>query len=504
MADTGGTSERVTIGVPKETVAGERRVALVPETVRALSKAGAAVVVEHDAGAAASYSDAAYEDAGAEIAPDAGALYDRADVVTRVQAPQYGDGVDEVAQLRPGSTIIAFLAPLMRHDLVRALAARGVDAFSMDAIPRTTRAQAMDALSSQSTVAGYKAVIMAADQIGKMFPLLMTAAGTIRPVRVLIIGAGVAGLQAIGTARRMGAVVEAYDARAVVKEQVESLGAKFVEIDTGEDLAGAGGYAKQASEDVIRKQQAGLADACARADIVITTALVPGKPAPLLVTADAVERMPLGSVVVDLAGETGGNCELTRPGETTVAHGVTIMSPLNLPAEVPVHASQMYAKNVQNLLGLMIKDGRFTPDVSDDIIAGTWIVRDGEIVNERTRSAMGLPSLTPPEPGPAPVPEPDSATAEPEAAPEAEASGETPAAEAESVLDGAGPRLVEGPLPEEPPAEPDTRHRPGEQLPDAALPREETQAYGFPSGDDGRVAPSRVGDGDNEKGEGPA
>ncbi len=500
MSDSGGTSERVTIGVPKETIAGERRVALIPETVRALSKAGVAVVVEHDAGAAASYSDAAYQEAGAEIVPDAGALYGRADVVTKVQAPQQGDGVDEVAQMRPGSTIIAFLAPLIRHDLVRALAERGVDAFSMDAIPRTTRAQAMDALSSQSTISGYKAVVMAADEIGKMFPLLMTAAGTIRPVRVLIIGAGVAGLQAIGTARRMGAVVEAYDARAVVKEQVESLGAKFVEIDTGEDLAGAGGYAKQASADVIRTQQAGLADACAKADVVITTALVPGKPAPLLVTADAVERMPLGGVVVDLAGETGGNCELTKPGETTVAHGVTIMSPLNLPAEVPVHASQMYAKNVQNLLALMVKEGRFVPDAQDDIIAGTWIVRDGEIVNERTRGAMGLPSFAPAEPQTPPEPAPA-----PDAAPESEAPVEPAAAEAAPADADEAPRLVEAP-PADEAADSGARHRLGEQLPEPARPGEETQAYGFPSGDDGHVTPSRVGDRErgNEMGEGQA
>ena len=325
MSDSGGTSERFTIGVPKETAAGERRVSLLPDTVRALTRGGVAVLVESGAGTAASHSDAAYQEAGAEIVPDSATLYSRANLVTKVQAPQLGDGVDEVSQLRPGSTIVAFLAPLVRHDLVRALAGRGVDAFSMDAIPRTTRAQSMDALSSQSNIAGYKAVVMAADEIGKIFPLLMTAAGTIRPVRVLIIGAGVAGLQAIGTARRLGAIVEAYDARAVVKEQVESLGAKFVEIDTGEDLAGAGGYAKQASEDVIHKQQAGLADAASKADVVITTALVPGRPAPLLITADAVHRMPLGSVIVDLAGETGGNCELTKPGETITVHGVTIM-----------------------------------------------------------------------------------------------------------------------------------------------------------------------------------
>lgn len=496
MSDSGGTSERFTIGVPKETIAGERRVSLIPETVRALSKAGVSVLVETGAGAAASHSDAAYQEAGAEIVADSATLFGRADLVTKVQAPQHGNDIDEVSQLRPGSTIIAFLAPLIRHDLVRALAERRVDAFSMDAIPRTTRAQSMDALSSQSTISGYKAVVMAADQIGKMFPLLMTAAGTIRPVRVLIIGAGVAGLQGIGTARRMGAMVEAYDARAVVKEQVESLGAKFVEIDTGEDLAGAGGYARQASEDVIRKQQEGIADACAKADVVITTALVPGKPAPLLITADAVQRMPLGSVIVDLAGETGGNCALTKPGETITIHGVTIMSPLNLPAEVPVHASQMYAKNVQNLLALMIKDGRFVPDTKDDIVEGTWIVRQGEIVNERTRGAMGLPSLHPPEPPPAPEPAPPDVTLAPPPAPGERAAGapETPAPVDQSPEAGRLRELSARPdiAPPSGPGEPGARHRLGEPAPDSARPGEPTQDYGFPSASGGREVPDRA------------
>lgn len=413
MTDSGTAPRGVVLGVPREVVAGERRVALTPETVQRLARDGATVLIESGAGEAASFLDAEYETAGASIVPDAAALYERADVVLKVQAPRTGgqDGnvPDEVGRLRSGTTLIAFLAPMVNHDLVRALAERGVNAMSMDAIPRTTRAQSMDALSSQSNIAGYKAVVVGANHLGKIFPLLMTAAGTIRPARVLILGAGVAGLQAIGTARRLGAVVEAYDVRPVVKEQVESLGAKFVEVDTGEDLSGTGGYAREASADTQRRQQEALADACARADVVVTTALVPGRPAPKLVPATTVERMHSGSVIVDLAGEAGGNCELTKPGETTVAHGVTIVSPLNLPAEVPVHSSQMYAKNMQNLLGLMLKDGQFTLNFDDDIVRGTCIVRDGEVVHEGTRNAMGLAA---PEPA---QPEADTAPAEPAA-----------------------------------------------------------------------------------------
>ena len=426
MTDSGTAPRGVVLGVPREVVAGERRVALTPETVQRLARDGATVLIESGAGEAASFLDAEYESAGASIVPDAATLYERADVVLKVQAPRTGgqdtDTPDEVARLRSGTTLIAFLAPMVNHDLVRALAERGVNALSMDAIPRTTRAQSMDALSSQSNIAGYKAVVVGADHLGKIFPLLMTAAGTIRPARVLILGAGVAGLQAIGTARRLGAVVEAYDVRPVVKEQVESLGAKFVEVDTGEDLSGTGGYAREASAETQRRQQEALADACARADVVVTTALVPGRPAPKLVPATTVERMHPGSVIVDLAGEAGGNCELTKPGETTVAHGVTIVSPLNLPSEVPVHSSQMYAKNMQNLLGLILKDGQFTINFDDDIVRGTCIVRDGEIVHEGTRTAMGL---TAPEPAQPEAAETTSDSPQPEAA---AIEGETPAA----------------------------------------------------------------------------
>jgi NAD(P) transhydrogenase subunit alpha len=291
--------------------------------------------------------------------------------------------------MRPGTTLIAFLQPMVNLDLVRQLLQRRITAFSMDAIPRTTRAQYMDALSSMATVAGYKAVLLAADHTAKFFPLLTTAAGTIPPAKVLVIGAGVAGLMAIGTARRLGAVVEAYDARAVVKEQVESLGAKFVVIDTGADLAGAGGYAREATEDILQKQQAGLAARAARSDVVITTAAVPGRPAPRLIPASTVEQMAPGGVIVDLAAETGGNCELTVPGQIVERHGVTIIGITNLPSTIPVHASQMYSKNIQNLLGLMIAgDGTFTIDMNDDIVAQTIISHNGELLHQGTQARL--------------------------------------------------------------------------------------------------------------------
>jgi NAD(P) transhydrogenase subunit alpha len=399
-----------TIGVPTEILPGENRVSLIPETVGRLVKQGARVLVQAGAGERSYFLDEAYVAVGAEIVPDARSLYERSDLVLKINRPQQGqDGVDEVALLRAGAALIAFLYPMLNPDLARALADKGVTAFSMDAIPRTTRAQYMDALSSMSTVAGYKAALLAADHLAKFFPLLMTAAGTIAPAKVLIIGAGVAGLQAIGTCRRLGAVVEAYDARPVVKEQVESLGAKFVEIDIGAgDTQTAGGYAREMTADEFRRQQEGLAARAAQVDAVITTALIPGRPAPLLITEDAVRGMRPGSVVVDLAGETGGNCALSVPGETVVRNHVTIMAPLNLPASIPVHASQMYAKNLQNLLALLLsKDGRFAPDWSDDIVAATVITRDGEVVHEGTRKRLGLESLTPPAtPPPAPTPEP--------------------------------------------------------------------------------------------------
>lgn len=398
----------VLIGVPKETMAGETRVSLIPETITRLVSAGMDVYVEAGAGEGSSISDDEYITAGATVVADAAALYDKANLVIKVQAPSYGDASSsEVTAMLPDTTLIAFLAPLANHDLVRALADQRITSFSMDAVPRITRAQSMDAISAMTTITGYKSVLMAANYLPKFFPLLMTAAGTIRPAKVLIIGAGVAGLQAIATARRLGAVVEAYDTRPVVKEQVESLGAKFVEIDTGsKDTQDAGGYARSATEEELRLQQEGLNAHVADSDVVITTALVPGRPAPKLIPASAVEGMRTGSVIVDLAAETGGNCDLTVSGEIVVREGVTIIGQLNLPATMPVHASQMYARVIQNLLGLLVKDGQLDVNLADDVIKGMCITRNGEIIHEMTRKAMKLDGLPEAEPAPvaAPVP----------------------------------------------------------------------------------------------------
>ena len=389
----------MTIGVPKEVASGEKRVSLIPDTVARLIANGVDILVEAGAGEGSWISDDEYVAAGATIAPDARSLYERAQLIVKVQAPvREGPSGDEVALMQPGTSLVSFLAPLVHHDLVKSLAERGVTTFAMDAVPRITRAQSMDALSAMSTIGGYKAVLMAADRLPKFFPLLMTAAGTIVPAKVLVIGAGVAGLQAIATARRLGAVVEAYDARPVVKEQVESLGAKFVEIDTGsKDAEAAGGYARAATEEELRLQQEGLNRHVAKSDVVITTALVPGRPAPRLIPASAVEEMRTGSVIVDLAGEAGGNCELTVPGETVVREGVTIFAPLNIPSLMPVHASQMYARVVQNFLGLLIQDGQIAVNLDDAIIKGMCITRDGEIIQEQTRQVMNLDAEPEPE-----------------------------------------------------------------------------------------------------------
>jgi NAD(P) transhydrogenase subunit alpha len=385
MEGNAPTAIKPTLAVPRETAANERRVALTPDAVKKYTGSGLKVLIEKGAGEGALISDDAYAEAGAEIASNAEALYGQADLVLKVQKPE----PTEIDQMKPGAALIAFLQPMVNLDLVRQLTRRNITAFSMDAIPRTTRAQYMDALSSMATVAGYKAVLLAADHSAKFFPLLTTAAGTIPPAKVLIIGAGVAGLMAIGTAKRLGAVVEAYDARAVVKEQVESLGAKFVVIDTGADLAGQGGYAKEATEDILRKQQEGLGAKAAKSDVVITTAAVPGRPAPRLIPASSVEQMAPGSVIVDLAAETGGNCELTEPGKIVVRHGVTIIGITNLPSTVPVHASQMYSKNIQNLLALMIgKDGSFTIDMNDDIVNQTIITAEGHVIHQGTLARM--------------------------------------------------------------------------------------------------------------------
>jgi NAD(P) transhydrogenase subunit alpha len=362
------------VGVPKETASGERRVALVPDSVGRLATAGVEVCVESEAGREAAFLDAAYEEAGAQIVADA---FAEADILCKVQRPSE----EEVARLREGQALVAFLQPLTSPELVGALAERRVTAFSMDSIPRITRAQPMDALSSQSTAAGYKAVLLAAVHLGKFFPMLTTAAGTIAPARVLVLGAGVAGLQAIATARRLGAVVSAFDVRPVVKEQVESLGAAFLELDV-EGAEGVGGYAVALAADQHEREQELIARHVGESDAVITTALIPGRPAPVLITAEAVRGMRPGSVVVDIAAEAGGNCESTEPGGTVVRDGVTIVGETNLAATMPVHASQMYSRNVWTLLDHLVTDGELVLDFDDEITRETCITHEGRILKE--------------------------------------------------------------------------------------------------------------------------
>jgi H+-translocating NAD(P) transhydrogenase subunit alpha len=378
------------IGVPKETAEGERRVAMVPEVVGKLSRlgdadgAGLGVIVERAAGAAALIPDRQYEEAGARLADDAGAVYE-ADVVVKVAPPS----PDEIGRLRSDGVLIGFLQPLTNGEAVRAIAQTGVTSFAMEAIPRISRAQSMDALSSQANIAGYRSALIGAQELGRFYPMLMTAAGTIRPATVLILGAGVAGLQAIATARRLGAVVQGFDVRAAVKEQVESLGAHFLEFDLGGDLEGAGGYARELTPEQQARQQDLMAEAIGKVDVVITTAAVPGRRAPVLVTEEAVKLMKPGSVIVDLAAESGGNCELTEPGETVLRHDVKILGPLNVPSTMAEHASQLYARNIESLLGLMIREGSLELDFDDEVIAGACITRGGEIVHEGAKQAAG-------------------------------------------------------------------------------------------------------------------
>jgi NAD(P) transhydrogenase subunit alpha len=372
------------IGVPTEIAPGERRVALVPETVARLTKSGLNVSVQRGAGTAAAFLDSAYEAAGATLLADAAAVYGAADLVVKVQRPSDA----ELPSLRAGQVLLALLAPLGDPASVEALAARKITALSMDSIPRITRAQSMDVLSSQANIGGYKAVLIAAEHLPRFFPMLTTAAGTIPPAKVLILGAGVAGLQAIATARRLGAVVSGYDTRAVVKEQVQSLGASFLELDLGVDAEGAGGYAKALTHEQETLQQDLLAKSIAGMDVVITTAAVPGRRAPLLITEAAVQGMKPGSVIVDLAAETGGNCALTTPGEVTVSHGVTIVGTTNLPSTMPYHASQLYSRNVYALLQLLIKDGALNLDMNDEIVKGTTLTKDGEIIHPATLAAV--------------------------------------------------------------------------------------------------------------------
>ncbi|MDE2491461.1 MAG: Re/Si-specific NAD(P)(+) transhydrogenase subunit alpha [Elusimicrobia bacterium] len=372
------------VGIPKETAAGERRVALVPEFVKKLK--GVSVLVEKGAGSAAGIGDSAYEAAGAAIAADAKALYAQSDVVLKVQPPT----PEEAALLKSGAAVVSFLIPSVHADALKALSARKADVFSMNLLPRISRAQFMDALSSQATVSGYRAVVIASEALPKFFPMLITAAGTVSPAKVFVIGAGVAGLQAIATAHRMGALVEAYDLRPAVKEQIESLGAKFVVLDLdAADSQTKGGYAKAQSEEFYRKQRELLGKAMSGADVVITTALVPGKPAPKLVTADAVRGMREGSVIVDLAAEQGGNCELTEPGKTVVRHGVEIHGPLNLPSALPAQASQLYARNLVAFLGLMLKDGKLNTGADDELVRGTAVLRAGEAPEPPAPAVVG-------------------------------------------------------------------------------------------------------------------
>jgi NAD(P) transhydrogenase subunit alpha len=373
------------IGIPKETAAGERRVALVPDLVAKLTGAGLDVVVEPGAGEAAGFPDASYAEKGARLGADALA---RADVVIKVQPPT----ADEIARLKEGATFVGLLQPYGNAAGLKALAARKVTAFAMELLPRITRAQPMDALSAMSTVAGYKAVLIAAERLPRFFPLLMTAAGTLTPARVFVIGAGVAGLQAIGTARRLGAVVEAYDTRPAVKEQVESLGAKFAELALETtDAQDKGGYAKAQSEEFYRKQREFMGRCVAAADVVITTALVPGQKAPILITEEMVRAMRPGSVVVDLAAEQGGNCALTEPGRELVKHGVVVVGPLNLPSSVPFHASQMYARNVTSFLAHLVKDGAVHLDLTDELTKGPLVTHEGQIVHDVVKASIGKP-----------------------------------------------------------------------------------------------------------------
>jgi NAD(P) transhydrogenase subunit alpha len=374
--------------VLKETRPGERRVALVPQGVKALVSAGLDVTVQGGAGGEAGISDEEYREAGATVAGSAGEALSGAGLVLRVNAPSISDP-DELSGLEEGSILVSFLNPLTNLELVRQLVDRKVTGISMEMVPRITRAQSMDALSSQATVSGYKAVLLAADHLPKFLPMFTTAAGTIRPGKALILGAGVAGLQAIATARRLGAIVEAFDVRPAVKEQVESLGATFLEAEEEVTAEGEGGYAKELSADQHQKELELIGDAIVDADIVITTAQIPGRDAPLLITEEMVKGMRPGSVIIDLAAETGGNCALTKSGETVVAHGVQIIGPLNLPTSIPVHASQMYSKNIVTLVSEFIgEEGQIDLDFENDVVGPSTVTHQGEVRNERVSGAM--------------------------------------------------------------------------------------------------------------------
>jgi NAD(P) transhydrogenase subunit alpha len=371
------------IGVPKETTAGERRVALVPESGKKLIQAGYEVLVEAGAGTAAGFPDSGYRDAGLTLESNRAAVL-AADLVLKVNAPDQ----TEIVLMRPGSIYLGSLMPLRNLEAVRALAARGVTAFSTDAIPRTTRAQAMDTLSSMANIAGYKGALLAATELNKYFPMLMTAAGMVPPARVFVVGAAVAGLQAIATARRIGANVFATDVRPEVKEQIESVGAKYVGIELKDTAAAGGGYAKELTDEDRARQRELLAAQCAQSDVVITTALIGGVFAPKLITGDMVKAMRPGAVIVDLAADGGGNCELSRPGETVVVHGITIVAPLNLAATMPLHASLLFSRNLTAFVQAFTRDKAFRLDFTDDIQQGAAITHDGEVKHARTRDAL--------------------------------------------------------------------------------------------------------------------
>jgi H+-translocating NAD(P) transhydrogenase subunit alpha len=377
------------IGVPRETSPGERRVALVPESCKKLVQLGYAVSLEAGAGETAGFSDPAYREAGATLEPDPAALLGSADLVLKVNAPATRDGQgNETEWMRPGTLYVGSLMPLRNLEAVRALASRRITAFSTDAIPRTTRAQSMDTLSSMANIAGYKGALLAATELNKYFPMLMTAAGTVPPAKVFVIGAGVAGLQAIATARRLGANVFATDVRPEVKEQIESVGAKYVGIELTESAAAGGGYAKELSDEDRRRQADLLAAQCTQSDAVITTALIGGVFAPRLISAGMVRAMKPGAVIVDLAAEGGGNCELSRPGERVETQGITILAPLNLPSSMPLHASLLFSRNLTAFVQAFTKEKRFQLDLEDDIQKGSVITHEGTVKHQRTQDAL--------------------------------------------------------------------------------------------------------------------
>jgi NAD(P) transhydrogenase subunit alpha len=387
-----------TVFIPRETRQGETRVAATPDSVKRLIKLGLSVEVETNAGRAASFSDAEYRTAGAKIVSTVKEGLETADIFAKVNPPTPA----EVAMMKSGASFIGHLWPVEALDLVKQMADLKIDAFAMDAIPRITRAQKHDALSSQTNLAGYKAVLIGASKLPKIFPMLMTAAGTTKPARVVVLGAGVAGLQAIATAKRLGAIVEVSDVRPEVKEQVQSLGGTYIEVKSDENLSDAGGYAKEQTEEFKARQQQVLREHIVRADVVITTALIPYRPAPVLIKADVVAEMRRGSVIVDLAAERGGNCELTKAGETIVTeNGVTVVGELNLPATLPVNASELYSKNVENVIEDAVKrnkenKGQFIWDLGDEVVAGALIVKSGEVRHGPTREKMGLGPLPKP------------------------------------------------------------------------------------------------------------